>query len=214
MVIAAAAAQIGFSPTAANTLVGTPMNDAQHLAVVGPTTGSGSTALAYNGSGLMSGIGFGQSMSEDFYTNNGSHGTLHEQKLTANPTSGALPASVTADRQSRSTDDQVLAEISWAERMGKTLNRWRTRLVNVSIDEDGLAIGDDAGASEPVETVEEEGRVQTADLSMPFGIGAVTYLAIRYRRSLTQWLRGQKGTTQVAMPGRPMGRRRRSTLRV
>lgn len=202
----------GFFPTAANSLVGHPLNDTEHLGVVGPTTNSGSTALAFNGAGLVQGVGVGQSISERFYTGDKSLDTVNAKVVTSDDTSGAVTANEEPDHAVRSADDQVLAQVSWVDRFGNAINRWTGRRSTILSDDDPMIEGE-LPASEAIEP-SEEGRIQTADLSAPFGIGFVAYLVTRYRHQLTKFLnRGKKIPKWGNLPGRPMGRPKRATVR-
>ena len=201
---------VGFFSTAGNALLGHPSNDAEHLAVVGPTTSAGSTALASNISGMPPGIGVGQTLSERFYTNTTDKLLDHsgDRSVSSESTSGAMSAANEGfNRAGRSADDQVLAQVSWVERLANSIvGRSGTRRVVPTL-EDGINLDKDGASTEVIETIAEEGVVQTADFSGPVGTGIVVYLAIRYRRVITKWLKKCVQRRNIGFPNRPMGRR-------
>ena len=175
--------------------VGGPSAHAEHVAAVGPASGSGGVAVASVGEGLLPGI--------RYESTSGQRGrVVRPRNDLANPeppaspdapTNGAMAAAAESAPRPAPKDDLVVAAVDW-------LARLRARVQGL-VQGDASEVADpgaEALLAEALPVVEardaaagEEGRVEQAQIETPLVVIVSSVLAMRYHSPLRHWLARQ-----------------------
>ena len=182
--------------TLGNTLVGRPTTDADHIAAVGPTSGSGAFALASSTTGVPQGLGYAKapaiSSSDGAPVASSSPAPAGRPSTDPEPVNGALVAAALPSPGSDS-NASAIAAADWFSNLGKFANRLMTLAPlesppdEISPDTSKAVITlarDDA----PVATT-EEGTVEQTNLEASLAIVTATALSFHYQAPFKRWLK-------------------------
>ncbi len=191
-------------------LVGRPSVDADHVMTVGPSSGTGSIALASSASGMLQGVAAARTparlapVDESLSDPGPASGILEVSVSRLEPANGALVAS--AEVQELRPDESVIASADWLSRLGATAARWLAMAPRgIEAFEPALEAPPEAGAATStsiavvrVDTPEapaEEGVVEQANLGVPVGIGIAAMVSVRANPAYLRFLKRNRVAT-------------------
>jgi hypothetical protein len=195
----------GLFLTLGNTLVGRPTTESDHVAVVGPSNGTGSPALASSAAGLLQGISYGKAAGRlsplDPVAETVDSGA---SAAVPGPVNGAMVAG--ADPDEPRTDELAIAAADWITRAGNAAARWMALAPPVKPEADAPEPEFEA---EPIAVARDDSpvsslgrgandRIEQAQFGAPLAIGVASLVSLRYHQPLLRWMRRNRASSHGA----------------
>jgi hypothetical protein len=190
----------GLTFTVASLPVGKPTTSTDAIGAVGP----GSTALASSSSGLLQGIGYGQTHGR---SGRNDEEIVPEDLPVLAPINGAMADAMNPAEPK--ADELALVTSDWIGRVGSFASEWLAFVPDsrplgpvAPVDlEPGMAGKEDKMRPEPFVVTRDDspqeasGRVERAAFGAPVVVGLGTMMALRYSAPLRRWFSRSRGMT-------------------